>query len=138
MEPSCGCAKPVALFLACSGAADLGAISDQVARALAREGAGKMFCLAGVGAGVSGMVKTAEAARPLVMIDGCGVECGRQCLERAGITEFVHVQLEGLGYEKGKTGSGPEVIAEVASLVRARLAALDEACRASHPEGESL
>ncbi|MBT4482837.1 MAG: zinc-binding protein, partial [Candidatus Latescibacteria bacterium] len=38
------------LIFPCSGAADVGEISDQIARKLTRDGIGKMFCLAGVGA----------------------------------------------------------------------------------------
>lgn len=50
----CGSAKtegPTLIF-ACSGAADLGGVSDQAARKLSAEGTGKMFCLAAIGGGI--------------------------------------------------------------------------------------
>jgi len=42
------CGGPKLIF-ACSGAADVGAIADQAARRLTKDGAGAMFCLAGIG-----------------------------------------------------------------------------------------
>jgi uncharacterized metal-binding protein len=47
------CQRRQALIVACSGASDLGALTDQAARALAREGRAHMSCLAGIGAGLS-------------------------------------------------------------------------------------
>ena len=41
-QRSCGTAMGV--IFACSGAADVGAIADQAARKLARDGVGKMYC----------------------------------------------------------------------------------------------
>lgn len=52
------CAGGETLIFACSGAADVGAISDQVARQMAREGLGEMFCLTGVGGRVPGIMQT--------------------------------------------------------------------------------
>ena len=37
------------MIFACSGAADVGAVADQAARKMTRDGTGKMFCLAGIG-----------------------------------------------------------------------------------------
>jgi len=43
------CSRGPKLIFACSGAADVGALSDQAARKLTSEGFGQMFCLAGIG-----------------------------------------------------------------------------------------
>jgi hypothetical protein len=59
---ACACSAAPKLIFACSGAADVGAIADQAARKLSKEGVGRMFCLAGVGGRVSGIVKTTESA----------------------------------------------------------------------------
>ncbi len=48
MSGNC-CSSATKLIFACSGAADVGAIADQAARKLTRDGVGKMFCLAGIG-----------------------------------------------------------------------------------------
>ena len=43
-------------------AADVGKIADLAARELTADGAGKMFCLAGIGGRVSGIMATTAAA----------------------------------------------------------------------------
>ena len=48
----------------------MGAIADQTARKLTEEGMGKMFCLAGIGGRVSGIMKSTEAASIILVIDG--------------------------------------------------------------------
>jgi uncharacterized metal-binding protein len=68
---SCACNAAPTLIFACSGAADVGAIADQAARQLTREGRGKMFCLAGIGGRVSGILASTESAAQILAIDGC-------------------------------------------------------------------
>jgi uncharacterized metal-binding protein len=112
-ENSCACSAAPKLIFACSGAADVGALSDQAARKLTREGAGKMYCLAGIGGRVSGILKTTEAAARILAIDGCPLNCAKNCLEQAGFTQFEHLQLADLGLEKGKSPVNDENIARV-------------------------
>jgi uncharacterized metal-binding protein len=112
-EQSKVCSGGPKLIFACSGAADVGAIADQVARRLTRDGAGKMFCLAGIGGRINGIMKTAESASKILMIDGCPMNCVKACLEKAGFTEFAHLQLADLGMEKGKSPANEENIGKV-------------------------
>lgn len=100
---SCACSGAPTLVFACSGAADVGAIADQAARKLTREGKGKMFCLAGVGGRISGIMATTKAAEKILAIDGCPLNCVKACLEQAGFGQFGHLQLADLGMEKGKS-----------------------------------
>jgi uncharacterized metal-binding protein len=102
-EKDCACSAAPKLIFACSGAADVGAIADQAARKLTREGAGKMFCLAGIGGRVSGIMKTTEAAEKVIAIDGCALNCTKLCLEEAGFSDFEHVQLADLQLQKGSS-----------------------------------
>jgi uncharacterized metal-binding protein len=102
MSKEC-CSEAPKLIFACSGAADVGAIADQAARRMAKDGIGKMFCLAGVGGRVSGIMKTTESAEKILVIDGCPLDCAKSCLEQAGFTKFKHLQLAELGLEKGKS-----------------------------------
>ncbi len=97
------CSGEAKLIFACSGAVDVGAVADQAARRLSSEGVGKMFCLAGIGGRVSGIMKTTEAASMILAIDGCGLDCVRHTLLAAGFTKFEHFRLNDLGMEKGKT-----------------------------------
>ena len=118
MSNECACSAAPKLIFACSGAADVGAISDQAARKLTREGAGKMFCLAGVGGRVSGIMKTTESASAILAIDGCALDCVRNCLEQAGFTVFEHLRLTDLGFEKGQSAVTDEAVEKVAARGR--------------------
>lgn len=110
------------MIFACSGAADVGAVADQAARKMTREGIGKMFCLAGIGGRVSGIMATTAAASKVLAIDGCPLNCAKLALEQAGFSGFEHVQLADLGMEKGKTPLSPEVVEKVAATGAAKLA----------------
>ncbi len=119
---ACCCSGGVKLIFPCAGAAEVGAIADGTARRLSREGAGRMFCLAGIGGRVESIVKTARAADRIVAIDGCAQECARHCLEEAGITGFAHVQLGRLGMEKGMSPVTDDAVMCAASAAREMLA----------------
>lgn len=109
----CACGGAPKLIFSCSGAADVGAIADQAARKLTRDGKGKMFCLAGIGGRVSGIVETTKSAAKVLTIDGCPLNCAKKCLEEAGFANFAHVQLADLGMKKGKTAVNEENISKV-------------------------
>lgn len=68
---SCKCAGSLTLVFSCGGAADVGEISDRVARKLNRDGVGKMFCIVGIGGRVSGIMESTKAADLILAIDGC-------------------------------------------------------------------
>ncbi|GAF73038.1 unnamed protein product, partial [marine sediment metagenome] len=90
-DEGAGSVPPKRIF-ACSGAADVGAIADQTARRLTREGAGKMYCLAGIGGRVEEIMENTRAAEKILAIDGCEKECAKNCLEQAGFTEFAYLR----------------------------------------------
>jgi uncharacterized metal-binding protein len=99
-ENSCACSGGPKLIFACSGAADVGAIADQAARKMTKEGIGKMFCTAGLGGRVDAIMKTTGSADRILAIDGCPLNCVKNSLEMAGFKEFNHLQLADLGLEK--------------------------------------
>ena len=117
----CSCSAAPKLIFACSGAADVGHLADLAARKLTAEGAGKMFCLAGVGGRVSGILETTKAAAATVAIDGCTLDCARKTLEEAGFDRFEHVRLSDLGLEKGKSPVTDERIDTVVRQARSQL-----------------
>jgi len=100
------------------------AIADQAARKLTKEGKGKMFCLAGVGGRVPGIMKSTQAADRVLAIDGCALDCAKNCLEQAGFKKFEFVRLTDLGMEKGKTPVTEQSIRKVAEAGAAKLAAV--------------
>lgn len=114
----CSCSSGPKLIFSCSGAADVGELADQAARKLSREGSGKMFCLAGIGGQVSGIIKTTEAASSILAIDGCPLGCAKKSLEVAGFSKFNHLMLSEHGFEKGKTEVSQEAIENVVSHVK--------------------
>jgi uncharacterized metal-binding protein len=116
------CSGGPKLIFACSGAADVGAVADQATRKLTKEGVGKMFCLAGIGGGIDGIIKTTQAAGKILAIDGCPINCVKATLEKAGFSKFEHLQLADLGLEKGKSPATEENIAKVAAKVTQLLA----------------
>ena len=116
------CSGGEKLIFACSGAADVGAVSDQAARQMTRDGVGKMFCLAGLGGKVEGIMQKTKVAARVLAIDGCALDCAKKCLEQAGIADFAHVRITDLGMEKGRTPVTDENITTVAEAVSPLLA----------------
>lgn len=115
-QNNCMCQEAGVLIFPCSGAVDVGELSDRVARKMARCGQAKMFCLAGIGAHVAGMIHSAKAASKIIAIDGCSVSCSKKTLEHAGL-EVMAFNLKDLGFEKGKTQVNEENIEKAASII---------------------
>ena len=65
MSQDCCQPKVTTMILACSGGSNVGQLSNQAAVELTQEGFGKLSCLAGIGAHLSGFVQSASAARSL-------------------------------------------------------------------------
>jgi uncharacterized metal-binding protein len=93
----------------------VGAITDQTARKLTRAGAGKMYCLAGIGGRVSGIMETTKAAEGILAIDGCPQDCARKTLELAGFAGFAHLRLSDIGLKKGESPATDAHVAQAAA-----------------------
>ena len=117
-DKPCVCDGGSTLVFSCSGAADVGAVADQAARALSDEGVGTMFCLAGVGGKVEPILDKTRAAARLVAIDGCPLDCTKHCLDKAGFTDFVHLRVTDLGMAKGRTPVTPDSVARVVAHIK--------------------
>jgi len=102
MAKECLCQASEVVVLPCSGGSNCGQIANQVAVHLTEEGVGSLFCLAGIGAHIPSMIESARAAKRLVVIDGCSVECARKTLEHAGlsITDYIDITKEGIAKNK--------------------------------------
>ncbi len=140
MAECCGTPKPKAassccggggrnvLLYACSGGANVAEIADRAARALMAEGRGSMFCLAGLGADIQGLVQTARDADLNLVIDGCPMDCAKKIFDRHGITDYVQVKVTDLGIEKQKGAAVAD--GQVARTVEAARAAIAKALMA--------
>lgn len=123
-QTSCGCAcggGPKLIF-SCSGAADVGAVVDQAARRLTREGLGKMYCTVGLGGRIPSILETTATASTLLALDGCPLHCARRSLEEAGFSDLIHVCIADLGMKKGQTPPNEENIERVVVYIRQILA----------------
>jgi len=95
---TCECIAEEITFLPCSGGSNCGQIANQVAVKLTEEGIGNIYCLAGIGAHIEGMVESARSSKRIVAIDGCSVACAKKTIEHAGlkITDWICVTEEGI------------------------------------------
>ena len=98
------CCQPTinTMILACSGGSNVGQLSNQAAIELTQEGFGKISCLAGVGAHLSGFVQSARDIDNLVVIDGCEVGCAKGVLEQAEVPLRGYMVITALGIDKNK------------------------------------
>lgn len=123
MSDCCGGGNRNVLFYACSGAANVAEVADRAARELAAGGEGNMFCLAGLGADIDGMIQTARDADLNLVIDGCSVGCAKRIFDRLGVANCTHVKVTDLGFEKAKgVRASDDQVAAVAKRVREVLA----------------
>lgn len=118
----CACTTAPTLIFPCSGGSDCGAVSDQAARKLTKDGVGKMYCLAGLGGDVAPIIANAKAAGKVLAIDGCNLDCAKKTLERHGLAITAHVRMSDFGMEKGKTPANEANVAAVAAKGQAALA----------------
>ncbi|MDD5597972.1 MAG: putative zinc-binding protein [Victivallaceae bacterium] len=121
-KKSCACSSAPKLIFPCSGSADVGEITDRAARKLMRNGDGKMFCLAGIGGRVSGIIKSTASASKVLVIDGCPLSCAKNCMELAGFKNFEYINLAELGMQKGTSGITEGNIEKVACCGKEKLA----------------
>ena len=115
------CSTNPTLIFPCSGGSDCGAVTDQAARVLTKNGVGKMYCLAGIGGDVAPIIANTKSADTILAIDGCNLDCAKKTLERVGISVSAHVRMSDLGMEKGKTPANDANIAIVTKAVSQRL-----------------
>ena len=100
MSESCGNKGSNRLILACAGSSNTGQMTYRLALELTREGRGNLFCLAGIGAHLSGFVVSARDAKEILILDGCALACASKNLEQADIPVRNHFIMTELGVKK--------------------------------------
>lgn len=124
----CTCGGKPTLIFACSGGSDVGGLADHTARAMGHEGTGRMYCLAGLGGGVTGITETTRSADRILAIDGCPINCAARTLERAGFSGFAHLCLADIGFRKGSSPATAENVEKVRAAAAWRLNPSETAC----------
>ena len=121
-DQCCGEGRIVLLY-ACSGGANVAEAADRACRDLMADGCGTMFCLAGLGGGIDGMIQTARDADANIVIDGCGMDCARMIFDNCGVTNYVQIKVTDLGIEKVKgVRATDEQVAAVTARIKQALA----------------
>ncbi len=88
------------MIFTCAGAAYSGQVANRAGVQLMEQGAGSLFCIAAIAAGIEQKTERARKAARRVAIDGCEDRCVRETLEKAGLSADVHVVLTDIGVEK--------------------------------------
>lgn len=117
-EENRACSTAPKLIFACCGAADVGEIADRAARKLHKDGSGKMFCLTGIGAGLSTFIESTNAASRVLAIDGCPIDCTKKLLEKYSLNPFEFIRVTDLGFEKGKSLATEAAVETVSAKCR--------------------
>ena len=90
------------VVLACSGASDVGHMTDLIARKMRDKGHRKMSCLALIGAGIKDSIEDLKK-KNIMVIDGCSTDCGKAMLDKNGFKDYEHFRITDLGFNKGET-----------------------------------
>lgn len=88
------------LVYSCSGCSSAAQMANDLAVRLDHEHVAEMSCIAGVGGDVGPLVATATSGRPMLVIDGCPLECARKSLEQHDVTPDTHLNLAERGVPK--------------------------------------
>jgi uncharacterized metal-binding protein len=118
MSTSTVCSGSNKLIFACSGAADVGALSDKAARELTQEGFGRMFCAAGLSGNMKPILKTTQEAETIVALDGCPLDCVKNSLDNLSISNYIHVRATDLGLDKGRSEITPKNVNKIKDKVK--------------------
>ncbi len=88
------------LVYSCSGCSSAAQMANHLALQLDRERLAEMSCIAGVGGGVTGLVRSAQSGRRILALDGCVLKCVSACLANAGVVADTHLLLSDYGVKK--------------------------------------
>lgn len=94
--------RELPLVYSCSGCSSAAQMANHLALQLDRAGVAEMSRIAGVGGGVTGLVRTAQSGRRILALDGCVLKCAAACLAHAGVVANTHLVLSDYGVKKRK------------------------------------
>lgn len=112
---SCGGNEKSRLIFPCAGQANTGQISNQAAIQLSSEGYGDFVCTALLASGSESLSGRTTEVDEVVAIDGCGMNCARKIVEKAGATVHQHLVVTEFGVEKKSADRSftPEQVEEI-------------------------
>jgi len=77
----------------CSGCSNVAQLANDIAIKINFDGIAEMSCIAGVGGKVKSLVKKARSNRPIIVVDGCPLQCAKECLKNIDVEPHVHIVL---------------------------------------------
>ncbi|MEQ8419614.1 MAG: putative zinc-binding protein [Arenibacter algicola] len=83
----------VPLIYSCSGCSNVAQLANDIAVKINSDGIAEMSCIAGVGGKVKSLVKTARSNRRIIVVDGCPLQCAKECLKNIDIEPNEHIIL---------------------------------------------
>lgn len=92
--------KDLPIVYSCSGCSNIAQMANDIAVKLDREGIAEMSCIAGVGGHVKPLVKKAQSGKPIIVIDGCPLQCAKHCLNNIGVEAEINIVLTDDGLKK--------------------------------------
>lgn len=120
----CACGSSDVRVVTCAGGSNVGQIANQAAVMLAKEKVAGLFCLAGIGAHIKGMVKSGKDADLIISIDGCPVQCAAKTMQHVEIEPAIQIIVTEFGIEKSHDLVVDEKIcAKIVEKVKEELAA---------------
>ena len=104
-KPTCTCgsgeegAKKRIIF-ACSGASNVGELSNAASVVLTKEGFGSKACTASLAIKTPSVMKKSKEADEIVIIDGCPVGCANQIAEASDVEPDQYIVITDLDIKK--------------------------------------
>jgi uncharacterized metal-binding protein len=120
MSKACICKPSEIMVFACSGGgANVGQIANSAALEITKEGKAKMYCLAGLGGHIPGIIEAAKQAKKIIVVDGCPISCAKKMVEHVGleVNHYIIVTEEGIEKTPGKFDITNDEVAKIKNLI---------------------
>ncbi|MCX7710236.1 MAG: putative zinc-binding protein [Clostridia bacterium] len=124
MSKACICKPSEIMLFACSGGgSNVGQIANNAALEITKEGKAKMYCLAGLGGHVPGIIEAAKQAKKIIVIDGCPVLCAKKMVEHVGlkVDELIVITDENIEKTPGVFDIKNEDIEKIKNLIEIKI-----------------
>lgn len=124
MSKSCICKPSEVMVFACSGGgANVGQIANNSALEITKEGKAKMYCLAGLGGHIPGIIEATKQAKKVIVVDGCPISCAKKMVEHVGITvdDYIIITEEGIEKTPGQFNITDEEVQKIKDLIQEKI-----------------
>lgn len=110
--------KSLPLIYSCSGSSNIAQLANQVALEFDFEELAEMSCIAGIGGNVKAKVKLAQSGRKIIALDGCPLNCVKNCLKTQNLNADFHITLSEHGIKKQyHKAFSPEDVPRIKTLI---------------------